>query len=405
MRVVGEFTRDALAERAGVRLGYVDRLVELGILVPPEAGSLFSDGDVRRVRLVHGLEEGGLPLEGMGTAVRNGDFSFGFLDLPAWDWFGGLVGKTYRELSAESGLSLDLLQAIRESMGFARPEPDDPVHEDELDLVPVVQVVLEAGVDPAAFERLVRVWGETIRRFTEAAANFYHTQIEVPLLRSGMSESEVLQVGSQAVGAGIPHVDRALVSMYHGHSEHTWMANVVEALEITLEKAGLHHTVMEPPAMCFLDLSGYTRLTEERGDEAAAEMAAALGQLVQRSAQDHGGRPVKWLGDGVMLYFPNADGAVISALDLGDAVPDAGLPPAHTGIDAGPVVFQDGDYFGRTVNTAARIASHAGPGQVLVSDSVVRSAQNPTLRFVDLGLVELKGLPHPIPLHLASRDA
>src|SRR2546422_11637972 len=106
-----------------------------------------------------------------------------------------------------------------------------------------------------------------------------------------------------------------------------------------------------------------------------------------------------------MLYFAAPDGAVISALELADSVPSAGLPPAHTGIDAGPVVFQDGDYCGRMVNTAARIASHAGPGQVLVSDSVVRSAQDPAIRFVDVGLVELKGLPHPIRLHRASRDA
>jgi class 3 adenylate cyclase len=134
-------------------------------------------------------------------------------------------------------------------------------------------------------------------------------------------------------------------------------------------------------------------------------MAATLGGMVQRSAYDRGGRPVKWLGDGVMLYFTEPEGAVMSALELAENVPAAGLPPAHTGIDAGPVIFQDGDYFGRTVNTAARIAAHAGPGQVLVSDSVVRSTRNPTLRFVDVGLVELKGLPHPIALHRASRDS
>src|SRR5205823_11071912 len=118
-----------------------------------------------------------------------------------------------------------------------------------------------------------------------------------------------------------------------GHSEHAWVANVVEAVGATLEKAGLHHPVDEPPAMCFLDLSGYTRLTEERGDEAAAEMAATLGGLAQRSAHDHGGRPVKWLGDGVMLYFTEPDRAVLSALELADGVPAAGLPPPHTGID------------------------------------------------------------------------
>src|SRR5436190_24132857 len=132
-------------------------------------------------------------------------------------------------------------------------------------------------------------------------------------------------------------------------------------------------------------------------------MAAVLGGLVQRSAYDHGGRPVKWLGDGVMLYFARPDGAVISALELADSVPAARLPPPHTGIDSGPVIFQDGDYFGRTVNTAARIASHAGPGQILVSDSVVRCTRDPTLSFVELGPVELKGMPHPIPLHRATR--
>jgi class 3 adenylate cyclase len=401
---VGRFTREALAERAGVPAGYIDRLIELGILAPGQAGSLFSTGDHRRVRLVRGLEEGGLPLEGIGTAVRNGDLSFGFLDLPSWDWYGGFAGKTYRELSAETGFSMELLQVIRESMGFARPGPEDPVHEEELDLIPVVSVALDAGADPVAIERLVRVWGESMRRITEAASTFYHAQIEVPLLRSGMSEAQVLQAANEAVAAGIPHVDRAIVSMYHGHSEHAWLADVVEAVEATLEKAGLHHTVEEPPAMCFLDLSSYTRLTEERGDEAAAAIAATLGRLVQRSAADHGGRPVKWLGDGVMLHFTDPDEAVLSALELAESVPAASLPPPHTGIDSGPVILQDGDYFGRTVNTAARIASHAGPGQILVSDRVVRSSRNPTIRFVDVGLVELKGLTRPIRLHRASRD-
>jgi adenylate cyclase len=404
-RIVSGFTREALAERAGVPAGYLDRLIELGIVAPPDTDSLFSKGDVRRLRLVRGLEDGGLPLEGIGTAVRNGDLSFRFLDLSSWDWYGGFVGKTYRELSGETGLSLEMLYVIRESMGFARPQADDLVHEEELDAIPVLKVALDAGADAGAVERLVRVWGESMRRITEAAATFYHAQIELPLLRSGMSEAHVLQVANEAVAEGIPHLDRAIVSMYHAHSEHTWLADVIEAVEITLEKAGLHHTVAEPPAMCFLDLSGYTLLTEERGDAAAATIAAALGRLVQSNVQGHGGRAVKWLGDGVMLYFPEPDEAVISALELADGVPEAGLPPAHAGIDAGPVVLQDGDYFGRTVNTAARIAEHAGPGEVLVSDGVVRSIENAAFTFVDVGLVGLKGLPTPIRLHRAGRSS
>ena len=175
---------------------------------------------------------------------------------------------------------------------------------------------------------------------------------------------------SASASAGTPQsatVNTFFATQLQVHVLSSTSSPVVEAVEVTLEKAGLHHTVAESPAMCFLDLSGYTRLTEERGDEAAAEIAATLGRLVQRSAYDHGGRPVKWLGDGVMLYFARPDGAVISALELADSVPAARLPPPHTGIDSGPVIFQDGDYFGRSVNVAARIAAYAAAGQVLVA--------------------------------------
>ena len=104
VRVVGGLTREAVAERAGVPVRYVDRLVELGILTPGDGGSRFSAGDVRRVRLVHSLEKG-LPLEGMGTAVRNGDFSFidaGPVIVQDGDYFGRTVNTAAR-IAAHAG--------------------------------------------------------------------------------------------------------------------------------------------------------------------------------------------------------------------------------------------------------------------------------------------------------------
>jgi adenylate cyclase len=399
-----ELTREALAERAGVDLGYVDRLLDLGILATQRADH-FAPGDLRRVRLLRGLEQGGLPLEGIATLVRDGSLSFDFLDLPSWDWFGGFVGKTYQEVSAETGVGFELIQAIRESMGFVPPAPADPVHEEVLEAVPVIKSTLVAGADAAALERLIRVWGESMRRIAEASSTFYKDQIVAPLLRAGMSEAQVLLAANEAVAAGIQYLDQAVIAMYHAHAQHTWMANVVEAVEVTLEKAGLHEVAPDPPAMSFVDLSDYTTVTSERGDEAAAEIAGTLGELVQRSVEGHGGRAIKWLGDGVMLYFAHPGDAVASALDLVERVPAAGLPPAHTGIDAGPVILQDGDYYGRTVNTAARIASEAGPGQVLVSERVVLASGDAAVRFDALGPVALKGLPEPIPLFRASRPA
>jgi adenylate cyclase len=401
--VVSGFSPRELAQRAGVEAGYIERLVELGILRTEDTAPSFSKGDVRRVRFVRALEQGGLPLEGMGAAVRSGDLSFAFFDSSTWDRFGGLTGKSFGELSAETGVGLEMLQLMREAMGFARPREEDPVREDEQDAVALLQLALAAGSDPAALERQLRVWGESLRRIAEGDANWFHTQVEVPLLMSGMSEAEVLDAGSQAAEAMTPLLDRALVAMYHAQSEHTWMGNVVEAVEATLETAGLYRKVAEPHAMCFLDLSGYTRLTEERGDEAAAQLAASLGRLVQRIANDYGGRPVKWLGDGVMIYFRQPGAAARAAIKMVEEAPAAGLPPAHVGIDAGPVVFQDGDYFGRTVNTAARIAAYARAGQVLVSEDVMQVSSDPGVEFVDIGSVELKGVSRLVRLHEARR--
>jgi class 3 adenylate cyclase len=84
---------------------------------------------------------------------------------------------------------------------------------------------------------------------------------------------------------------------------------------------------------------------------------------------------------------------VLAALELVEQFPEAGLPPAHVGVAAGPVVVQGGDYFGRTVNLAARIAARADVGQVLVSQRVAESTPPEGVTFVELGELPLKGLP------------
>jgi hypothetical protein len=99
-----------------------------------------------------------------------------------------------------------------------------------------------------------------------------------------------------------PLIEQALLGIYRTQQEHAWSKSAVEDVETALEKAGLHSRLHRPPAVCFLDITGYTRLTEERGDEAAADLAARVATLVRRSSREHGGQVVKWLGDGVMFY-------------------------------------------------------------------------------------------------------
>jgi len=400
---VNGFPRKELAGRAGVDADYVGRLIELGILTPGE-GDTFSLGDVRRVRLLKSLEAAGMPLDGMGRAVGSGHLSFAFLDLSQLDRFSGFSGKTFREVSAETGISMELLQAVRESIGFALPNSDDPIRDDELGILPAIELHLSRGFPQAVVERWLRVYGESLRRIVETDADWYRNHVMRPLLDSGMGSAETL-AASALFGAEVaPLMQQAVKAIYHGQQEHAWMKNIIESVEKSLDEAGVRSMLDRPPAMCFLDLTGYTRLTEERGDEAAAELAASLAQLVRRTSGEHGGWPVKWLGDGVMFYFKDPGGGALAAVEMVERVPAAGLPPARVGLDAGPVIFQDGDYFGRTVNNAARIAAYARSGEVLVSQEVLEAADVEGLSFTEIGPVELKGVPRPLRLHAARRD-
>jgi len=240
-------------------------------------------------------------------------------------------------------------------------------------------------------------------RIAETETNWWHTEVEMPFLESGMTEREMLEAQADLGSRMAPLTEQALLAIYHGQQEHTWSQGVVEHVEGALERAGLYSRLDRPPAICFLDITGYTRLTEERGDEAAAALAARLAALVRRASQEHGGRPVKWLGDGVMFFFREPSGAVLAALGMVEGIAGHDLPPAHVGLHAGPVIFQEGDYFGRTVNLAARIAEYARPGEVVVSQEVVDAADGAPVSFTEIGPVELKGVTGTLRLHTAGR--
>ena len=401
---VGEHSRQEVARRAGVDPGYVDRLVELRILRPDSEGA-FSHGDARRVRWVHGLEVAGVPLDEMAAAVRAGALSFSFLDAAAFDRFTEVSSTTFKELSARTGIPLDLLKVIREAVGFAEPRLEDHMREYELAVVPAVELQLSKGFRPVVIERWLRVCADSLHRIAETETDLWHTEVELPLLEAGMSESEMLEDQADLGSEMAPLMEQALMAIWHGQQEHAWRKNHVENVETALEKAGLFSRLHRPPAVCFLDIAGYTRLTEERGDEAAADLAERLAILVRRCSQQHGGQPVKWLGDGVMFFFPDPGQGVVAAPDMVDGLATEGLPPARVGIHAGPVVFQEGDYFGRTVNVAARIAEYARPSEVLVSQEVVEAAEGTPVTFTEIGPVELKGVSGTLRLHTArGRD-
>ena len=393
-----------LADLAGVTAAEVQRLVELGVLVARDGGEPFLETDVPKVRLAVACEQAGLPMGGIASAIGAGRLSFTFLEAAPFRRWAVRSGRTYRQVSQDTAIPLETLGAVLEAMGFARVGPDEPMREDELEVVPVLRLGLASGIfDVAWLARLGRAHVEGLRLIVTAWGEAYQARFEGTLLASSGDQPTAMTRAAQLGVAFEPLVDPMLLAIYRRQQELNWTEGLVERIENELEAAGVPGRPGRVPAMCFLDLVGYTRLTEERGDAAAAGLAETLALLVGRSAREHGGVPVKWLGDGVMVYYREPAGAVRSALELVEEVPEAGLPPAHVGVAAGPVVIQGGDYFGRTVNLAARIASRAGPGQVLVSDRVAESAPPEGVALVELGELRLKGFARPLRLLEARR--
>jgi class 3 adenylate cyclase len=399
---VGQLDTGAIADRAGVEAAFVVRLAELGLLRPDPDGQ-FAESDVRRIQLLQVLDRSGVSLDGLATMVGKGGFTLEFLDAATYQAFSPLSGETFAEASARTGVPIELLLAIREAVGGTGAGPNDRVREDELLIVPLVEFQLHEGFRPVAIERALRVYGDSLRRIAESEGEWWRSEITEPMLARGMTEEDLGKRAAEITPRLSAVSIDALLAIYRAQQRHVWTANIVNSLAAALDRAGLQQRQERTPAMCFLDITGYTRLTNERGDAEAAHLAERLSRMVRRTATEHGGRPVKWLGDGVMLFFPDPGRGVVAALEMVEGVVAAGLPPAHVGLHAGPVLLQQGDYYGQTVNLASRIGEYARPGEVLVSQAVVDASQDVAVSFRQIGPVEFKGALEPVELHVATR--
>jgi len=392
-------TREGVAARAGVEPAQVEELIGVGILKPGSDGS-FTIGDARRIVMIRGLLDVGLPLPALAAAIGQGLLSLDFAESPVYRRFATVTPETFAEASARTGIPLELLAAVREAAGWGPFDPAARLREDEAEILPWLEIQVRLGFRLPAIERLLRVMSDSLRRLAEAEAEWFRSEIANPYIAQGR-QNEITKVDPET---GLSEAgERALLAMYRAQEAQTWMGNIVDGFQQTLRSSGIHEAGDRPPAICFLDITGYTRLTQERGDQAAADLAEQLSRIVKRTSNEHGGRPVKWLGDGVMFFFRDPGEAVAAALEMVAAIPAAGLPPAHVGVHTGPVVLQEGDYYGQTVNMASRIAEYARPGEVLVSQAVVDATGVDALTFSPIGPVDLKGVAGSVALQVARR--
>jgi adenylate cyclase len=394
---------DELAELSGVDAERVSYLVDADVLSASHDGS-FRPSDVQIVRIVEALERAGISVEQMSALIRAGEFSLRLTEI-AFPQPPALSSKTLAEIAAELQVPLGVIDQVFAAAGLPRPSAHEPIREDDAQALRTIAMVYESlGRNAAIAVEPNRHLGENLRRVAESQLRFFKKYVQQPMIDSGLSFGEVLEGLSKHSESWIPASVDSVLWLYRRHFEQFIMQDIVELAEAALERTGMASPrPANPPAIAFLDLTSYTTLTEQVGDETAADIATRLTDVVRDASRAYGGHPVKFLGDGVMFFFADPAGAVLCGLDLVEQVPALGLPPARIGMTAGPVVFRDGDYFGRTVNVAARIADYARPEEVLVSEEIRSSTTPPGVSYTAVGSVSLKGVPRPTVLHRALR--
>jgi class 3 adenylate cyclase len=398
-----------LAEEAGAPVALVERLISIGQVKALPDGR-FDPRDEAVIGTVRALVDAGIPEDDVDWLVRElgGGFEAvgGMFEPP-----GPRSTVTYAELRAELGPQGDRLPAIFAAFGVPEPAPDQHLRVDEERVIRgFVDVWHIADPGGDADVRVARLAGETSRRLAEGWLDVWDATAQPALGTQGAPrhsrQGETFDPSDPEHNPSLKGaiVGRELVRWLHERQlEQTLNRRIIEAVENALVRAGrLEARPESPPAIAFVDLSGFTTLTVEHGDDVAAAAATKLGELAGVAAQTWGGRVVKLLGDGVLLRFGSVSAAIGAVLALVAEVPVAGLPAAHAGIAAGRVVVRDGDVYGRTVNLASRIATHAGPGQVVVEEGAVVALPAGTARFQPLGRVEIKGMPTPVGLWLAT---
>lgn len=385
---------EQLAFEAETTPEHIRRLVEIGAIVPAADGS-FQRGDVIRSRVVSAFEAEGFSLEQMATAIRERAVALHSLHLFYPDP-SPRTGRSFREFSESLGQRGSLLAPALSAMGLSAPAPDAPTRSAEEKFL---RTLVEgwSGVSEEYTLRAARIFGDAARRAAEGWVALFAEAISHPVEAQFTNLDDVVPRLLKHA-APLSELSPQLMGwLLERHLERTMTDLNIARIEARLERRGLIPSrPAHPPAVAFVDVSEFTRLTVEGGDELGALTAVRLGELAESVVRRRGGRVMKLLGDGVLLVFESPCIGVEAVGELLGAMLDAGLPPAHAGIHAGPVVERDGDVYGTTVNVASRIAAHAQPGVLLVSEPVVRECPELAAQFEPLDKVPLRGLDEPI---------
>jgi adenylate cyclase len=348
-----------------------------------------------QARVVARMRERGHSLEELKRAGREGRLAFGFVE----DLLPGVEEQvTVEEVAAETGLEPELIERILVILGT-------PVGRERLLSPEDVKAlrhcarVLAAGFPLVAFLQLVRVYVQSMRRIADAEVRLFHLYVHEPMIRDALPELEIAEEMGELAADILPLAAPLTDYLHTRYLRYFTEQDVVGHMESDLE-APVSDLGQVPVTLCFIDLTGFTRYTEEEGDQEALDVVENFVETVEATLPPEA-TLVKTIGDEVMVVSPDPASLTEWAVGLLDRFPER--PRPRVGIHYANAVYRDGDYFGTHVNLVHRVVGRAHAGEVLVTDAVTGSLEERGLACEAIGEVNLKGFPVATPLYIVRR--
>jgi adenylate cyclase len=382
-----EVTAAEVARRIDVPPATLRRWVRSGLV--PLANGTWTDAAIAHARVVARLRERGHTMREIRAAAESGRLAFGYLEqlFPSADG-----PHSLREASERTGLEPALIERIRSSLGFPQAHG---FSDEDLQLLDYAAAVLQAGFPLVAFLQLIRVYGQALAQIADAEVKLFHLYVHEPLMRDGVPGLEMAEEMETLAADLLPLAAPMMDGLHRRLLSHFVEQDVVGHMETE----GDFDLGRLRVAIAFADLAGYTRLTEEAGEEQALDVIERFVAGVGATLPDDA-RIIKTIGDEVMIVGSDAGALVDWAVGYQRLAGDA-RPRPRIGMHAGAALYRDGDYYGRAVNLAARVAARSAGGEVLVTRPVIDAA-GPHLRFDQIGEVKLKGFSEPTELFVAE---
>ena len=393
-----DIDRARLVELSGFTPAQIEECERCGILEAHDG--LYASIDILKLQLIGQVAQSSGGISRVIARYLEGGYPLGFLEmcLPAAQ---DLSTITYRELLKTLGIPEEEAAALSRASGLPMPKLDVPARMDEVAAFEHYAAIRSLPIPIDARLHAMRVTGDSMRRATEVQAELFRNHVVDPLLEAYNDDlGKANDLIGEISGRANEMISSLTAWIYQRYLEHETVKSVTERMEAAMVGSPLTASRPRDPSVVFIDIVGFTVLSGDGGDREAADLAQHFGDHLMELTSAYSGRLIKTMGDGAMLFFDNGAQAVRACLQLQRDLEPHGFPPIRVGINRGPVVAQAGDFYGNTINVAARITDYARPREVLVSSAVLPDGAE-GVDLEEIGEVTLKGVALPVRLYRA----